>query len=189
MDEGLGTTVTDSIGESHGTLKGGASWTADSILGTAISFRNIGDYTILNSVDQNLSKEKFSISMWFKRTANSTYRSPQLVGNIMLSLGGPNNSSMQIGLGTSNLEVYMNTLISSGNVQLGRGIEDNVWNHMLLSYDSESEDGYELKFYLNGHLKGESGDFGSSLSISRMMYGTLVSARQLIQMQEGLSAN
>ena len=84
----------------------------------------------------------------------------------MLSLGGPNNSSMQIGLGTSNLEVYMNTLISSGNVQLGRGIEDNVWNHMLLSYDSESEDGYELKFYLNGHLKGESGDFGSSLSIS-----------------------
>ena len=53
----------------------------------------------------------------------------------MLSLSGIDGTAIQIGSGTSNLEVYMNTLISSGNVQLGRGIEDNIWNHLLLSYD------------------------------------------------------
>ena len=36
---------------------------------------------------------------------------------------------------------------------------------LLLSYDANSPDGYELKFYLNGQLEGESGDFGSSLVI------------------------
>ena len=48
---------------------------------------------------------------------------------------------------------------------MGRGIEEGVWNHLLLSYDANSQDGYELKFYLNGELEGESGDFGSSLVI------------------------
>ena len=167
LDEGLGSSVSDSIGDSHGSIVGGTSWTADSILGTAASFRNIGDYVQLGSVDQNLSNEKFSVSLWFKRTANSSYRSPQLVGNIMLSLSGTDGTSIQIGSGTSNLEVYMNTLISAGNVQLGRGIEDNIWNHMLLTYDSEVQDGYELKFYLNGELQGESGDFGSSLVLPK----------------------
>ena len=80
----------------------------------------------------------------------------------MLSLSGTDGTSIQIGSGTSNLEVYMNTLISAGNVQLGRGIRI-IWNHILLTYDSEVQDGYELKFYLNGELQGESGDFGSSL--------------------------
>ena len=166
LDEGLGNAVSDSVGESHGSMVGGTSWTADSILGTAASFRNVGDYIQLNGVDHNLSTEKFSVSLWFKRLGNSSYRSPQLVGNIMLSLSGIDGTAIQIGSGTSNLEVYMNTLISSGNVQLGRGIEDNIWNHLLLSYDSDASDGYELKFYLNGELKGESGDFGSSLVLS-----------------------
>ena len=50
--------VSDSIGESHGSMVGGTSWTADSILGTA-SFRNIvGDYIQLGSVDHNLSTRK-----------------------------------------------------------------------------------------------------------------------------------
>ena len=83
----------------------------------------------------------------------------------MLSLGGTNGEAIQIGTGTSNLEVYMNTLISAGNVQMGRGIQEGIWNHLLLSYDANSLDGYELKFYLNGQLEGESGDFGSSLVI------------------------
>jgi hypothetical protein len=48
---------------------------------------------------------------------------------------------------------------------MGRGIEEGIWNHLLLSYDANSPDGYELKFYLNGQLEGESGDFGSSLVI------------------------
>ena len=165
LDESLGSLVSDSVGTSHGVLVGDTSWTADSIFGSAVSFRNIGDHIALGTSDANLSREKFSLSLWFKRLANSTYRSPQLVGNVMLSLGGVDGHSIQIGSGTSNLEVYMNTLISSGNVQMGRGIEDGKWNHMLLSYDSESGDGYELKFYLNGELEGESGDFGSSLVI------------------------
>ena len=165
LDESIGKSVNDSMGSSDGTMQGGASWTADSIFGTAVSFRNEGDYISLGSPDANLSKEQFTVSLWYKRVANSTYRSPELIGNIMLSLGGTNGEAVQIGTGTSNLEVYMNTLISSGNVQMGRGIEEDVWNHLLLSYDANSPDGYELKFYLNGQLEGESGDFGSSLVI------------------------
>ena len=165
LDESLGKSVSDSVGASHGSLIGDTTWTADSIFGTAASFRNIGDHIALGNSDSNLSREQFSVSLWFKRLANSTYRSPQLIGNVMLSLGGSDGQAIQIGTGTSNLEVYMNSLIASGNVQMGRGIEDGKWNHLLLSYDSGSYDGYELKFYLNGKLEGESGDFGSSLVI------------------------
>ena len=165
LDESIGKSVSDSMGTSDGTIQGATSWTADSIFGTAVSFRNEGDFISLGSPDTNLSKEEFTVSLWFKRVANSSFRSPELIGNIMLSLGGTNGESIQIGTGTSNLEVYMNTLIASGNVQMGRGIEEGRWNHLLLSYDANSPDGYELKFYLNGQLQGESGDFGSSLVI------------------------
>ena len=43
-------------------MVGGTSWT-DSILGTAASFRNVGDYIQPNGVDHNLSTEKFSVSL------------------------------------------------------------------------------------------------------------------------------
>jgi hypothetical protein len=113
LDESIGKSISDSMGSSDGTIQGGASWTADSIFGTAVSFRNEGDYISLGSPDANLSDEQFTVSLWFKRVSNSTYRSPELIGNIMLSLGGSNGEAIQIGTGTSNLEVYMNTLISS----------------------------------------------------------------------------
>ena len=62
LDEGLGTEVSDSSGSSDGYLYGDATWSADSILGTGISFGMEGDYVALGSVDQNLSKQQFSVS-------------------------------------------------------------------------------------------------------------------------------
>ena len=93
----------------------------------------------------------------------------------MFSLGGTGGSAIQVGSGSSNLEVYMNSLIKSGNVQLGFSLTNHDWNHILLTYDAFSKDGYELKYYLNGQFEGESGDFGSSLVIpeeSKWILGT-----------------
>ena len=67
LDESLGSLVSDSVGTSHGVLVGDTSWTADSIFGSAVVFRNIGDHIALGTSDANLSREKFSLSLWFKR--------------------------------------------------------------------------------------------------------------------------
>ncbi|MEL0005585.1 MAG: LamG-like jellyroll fold domain-containing protein, partial [Opitutales bacterium] len=58
LDESIGKSVSDSMGTSDGTIQGGASWTADSIYGTAVSFRNEGDFISLGLPDANLSKEE-----------------------------------------------------------------------------------------------------------------------------------
>ena len=76
LDESFGKSVSDSMGSSDGTIQGGTSWTADSIFGTAVSFRNEGDFISLGSPDTNLSKEEFTVSLWFKRVANSSYPIP-----------------------------------------------------------------------------------------------------------------
>ena len=52
---------------------GDATWSADSILGTGISFGTEGDYVPLGSVDQNLSKKQFSVSFWFRREVDTLY--------------------------------------------------------------------------------------------------------------------
>ena len=47
--------------------------------------------------------------------------------------------------------------------QDGGNVDDNQRYHLLLTYDADAPDGYEMKLHLNGQLVGETGDFGNSI--------------------------
>ena len=118
MDEALGNVVSDSIGTSRGMKNGGAGWTADSVAGTAVSFRNAGDYISLGSPDTSFNQDQFSFSFWMKKPLTVPFAQLNLLEMSCFHLAelGVRNSSR---IGSSNLEVHMNSLIKSGNVQLG----------------------------------------------------------------------
>ena len=88
---------------------------------------------------------------------------PELVGNVLLSLGSISSSTFQLGFGGQAIEIFMDSDIFSGTSRIPFSLEFNQWYHLGVVYNTNFQDGYELKLYLNGSLIGESGDFGGEV--------------------------
>ena len=163
MDESKGSTIEDSIQSTSGTLEGNTHWSADAMNHTGLSFASKGDHAKLGANAEGFDFNQFSVSLWYKADADTIYRTPELVGNVLLSLGSVSSSSLQIGFSGSTFEVYMNSEIFSGTSRIPFTHTENKWNHLALTYDAGSIDGYELKLFVNSNLIGESGDFGGEM--------------------------
>ena len=83
----------------------------------------------------------------------------------MLSLGDENGSTIQIGTKGKAIELYMATAVRSQRVSLGSGVTTGKWHHILVSYDENATDDYELSVYLDGVLSGYTSELGGSLQV------------------------
>ena len=72
---------------------------------------------------------------------------------MMLSLGDENSSTLQVGTKGNAVDVFMATAVRSQRISLGSGINTGDWHHLLLSYDENASDDYELKVYLDGQFQ------------------------------------
>ena len=59
----------------------------------------------------------------------------------------------------------MATAVRSQRVSLGSGVSTGKWHHLLVAYDENASDDYELKIYLDGELSGFSAELGGSLQV------------------------
>ena len=69
LDEGTGTTTTDSVGSGTGTLQSGADWTTGRN-GAAVSMDGIDDYISLPPVD--VTGSAMTLSAWVKNSSFAT---------------------------------------------------------------------------------------------------------------------
>ena len=59
----------------------------------------------------------------------------------------------------------MATAVRSQRVSLGSGVTTGKWHHLLVSYDENASDDYELSVYLDGVLSGYTSELGGSLQV------------------------
>ena len=180
FNEGLGDMATDSIGDNHGSLIGGAGWAADAIEGTSVEFEKPSQMIDLGSVSLSpFNPGLFQLSFWFKRKNEAFTWSTEQISNVMLSMGDENSSTLQIGTNGQTVEVFMDTAVRSQRISIGSGVTKNQWHHLMVSYDENATDGYELKVYLDGQLSGYSSDLGGILQVKASDYWLLGAASKI----------
>ncbi|MHA2181132.1 MAG: hypothetical protein ACXAAH_06895 [Promethearchaeota archaeon] len=172
LDEGLGSTTTDSINGYIGTLNNNPQWssssftsfTGDSVFfnltggtGSEIDCGDIGDDIFLSGT--NTVDKAGSISFWFKINTTQTHTDPQydLIGQ------WNNTSSENMFLITYNtVSDYFSITLENGdsgqnNARIGRRTADNSltssndgkWQYLTFTY-SGNEASSGLNIYLNG---------------------------------------
>ena len=180
FNEGLGDMATDSIGDNHGSLIGGAGWAADAIEGTSVEFEKPSQMIDMGSVSLSpFNPGLFQLSFWFKRKNEAFTWSTEQISNVMVSMGDENSSTLQIGTNGQTVEVFMDTAVRSQRISIGSGVAKNQWHHLMVSYDENATDGYELKVYLDGQLSGYSSDLGGILQVKASDYWLLGAASKI----------
>jgi hypothetical protein len=108
----------------------------------------------------------FTISLWFKRTANNGGGAKDTnhgVNNVLIGQASrASNDNLEIGTDGTEIEVYLDTytgLDTTKRVQAD--IQNNVWYNLVVSYDAGT-----AKVYLDGVKKATWTGFGTRLDSS-----------------------
>jgi len=155
LDEGSGTTVYDTSGNSnHGTIYG-AAW-IDGIRGKALNFDGVDDYVEIPHSD-SLNLNELTVVAWF----NSTYQGAWF--RAIVTKYGYTTIAQSWGLGwmnTNQLGFYIrdaNNVKDTASATTGEGLDGN-W-HFLAGVASSTE----VQFWMDGELKSSvsrtAGDF------------------------------
>ena len=142
-----GSLANDRIGTLNGTIVG-ASVVSDPTKGRVLQFDGNDDYVNLGDVDKMDEIDRFTISLWFKRTSdNSVQPSNHGIDNVLIAQSSAgSNDNFEIGTQGSEIEIYLDTgsAATDQTVRIEAGITNGVWYHLALVYGSE------MVVYLNG---------------------------------------
>jgi hypothetical protein len=144
-DSGL--TALDQVGIINGVING-ASTTLDASKGNVLSFDGDNDYVNLGDVEEMDQADRFTISLWFKRSADSsTEATANGIDNVLIAQASDSsNDNLEIGTQGSEIEIYVDsgTASTDQTVRVEAGITNDVWYHLALVYGSE------MSVYLDG---------------------------------------
>lgn len=149
LNDGTGTTATDSIGSNHGTLTNGPTWSGDvpqwhrQIIQSshAAVFDGVNDYVVAVN---NSARNTTSVSFWFKLSTAGT-----LVG--VFSYGNSSNDGTPYWLIQNDLASsgYLRTYTyGSGYVNITNSLTLGVWHHYY-----ETRVGGTGRAYIDGQLR------------------------------------
>lgn len=155
MNEGSGSWANDSSGFNNNGSITGATWTTDSVNGSALSFDGSGDYvTILHSSSLNMSS--FTQSHWIKPN-NTGEWTPLNKLNTMYYYCNGVQCSFVLYYSASN---YIQTPYFT--------LPTNTWSYVTVSYD-----GSTITVYLNNILLSTTADVqGVYLTTNNLLIGT-----------------
>ncbi|WP_373231214.1 LamG-like jellyroll fold domain-containing protein [Cohnella sp.] len=157
MNEGSGTTVTDSAGSSNGTLNGGASWTAGKS-GQGVSLDGTDDYISFPALVQGYTD--FTISTWVKLDALHTW-------DRIFDFGSGTNAYMLL-TPKSGSNTLRFTITNSGGggeqfVESAKSIPTGAWMHLAVVLS-----GSTAILYVNGEEVAR-----NTISLTPARLGTL----------------
>jgi len=163
MDEGSGTTASDSSGNGNdGTLMGDASWagSANAMFGDALSFDGDGDYVQLPASDTILNTDTFTIEAWFKTSLNHpAYGGAE--GRIV-NLHRMGTASTAVSLYVEHDKIALLYYTGTGHVYVKHTVNyhDGEWHHIAVTHDATT---YRL-YYDGEEVASQAdafGDFGT----------------------------
>ena len=142
MDEGVGTSITDSSGNNNvGTLIN-VGWISGKF-GIGTSFNGSNTYTTLPTIIG--SSTSFSVTGWIKLNADQTSRT-------IFSNQTTNNNSWVIGISDSTTNI-LKFYLGNTHLYATTPLISNTWNHFSVTYNNGSP-----KIYINGRLDNSSTD-------------------------------
>ena len=165
-----GTIAPDAMGRYDGSVSG-ATLTSGNLgrFGEALSFDGDNDYVLPGVISEISGPESFTISLWFQRSNDNTlHATNHAINNVLIAQSSSiANDNLEIGSASDSVEIYLDTAELGGNISpivQQAGIQNNVWHHLVVSYDSDATD--ELKIYVDGTLAGQHDQFGGLVSNS-----------------------
>ncbi|MHA2244899.1 MAG: LamG-like jellyroll fold domain-containing protein [Candidatus Hodarchaeales archaeon] len=167
FNEGSGSTAFDTSGnDNDGTLAGDAFWTNDGKSKSAIDFDGADDYVTLGDLDAFDAPGYFTVSLWFNRDSDIGNATNHDVENVLLAQSsGGSNDNLEIGTDGSNIDIYIDSDDGKDGIfSPDAGIQDDVWYHLVLTYDKDVTN--EAKLYLDGALINEWPDWTGILDSS-----------------------
>ncbi len=151
LDEGSGTTASDSSGNGyHGTLVNGPSW-VDGRFEKALSFDGVDDYVDGGQVLDFERTDPFSVSVWFKKSQSGHFDG--LVSR--MDATGPNYRGWLLSIPGDDIVRFQlrSTETSAMQVSTTQTVPVGVWTHITVTYDGSSlASGVEI--YINGVKQG-----------------------------------
>ncbi|MBN2269174.1 MAG: lamin tail domain-containing protein [Sedimentisphaerales bacterium] len=144
LDDGSGTTATDSVGDSDGILHGNAAWTFGRING-AISFDGAGDYVSFSSL-ATLAGDNLTVQAWVRMNDSASfYVNPIVMQHTLLSEG----YRLQVFEDRPTFSIMAVPRGITIRVESPDTITRNQWHHI-----AGTNNGSELKIYVDGEFKG-----------------------------------
>jgi hypothetical protein len=143
LDDGSGSSATDSIGRSSGILTNNPTWTTGK-LGGALALNGSNQFVSVsnNSFDLNIGAGDFSISLWMQRSDSA-------VTNKRLIYKGA-SSDNEIGYALSGSNTALGMSICNGVTRISTWCTIptlNQWHHMVFTVDRASG---KIISYVNG---------------------------------------
>ncbi|MHC4695007.1 MAG: LamG-like jellyroll fold domain-containing protein, partial [Planctomycetota bacterium] len=150
FDEGSGNTATDNAGTNNGALIGPPTWTTGRVDG-ALSFDGAGDYVVASSVAP-LAGDIFSVQAWIRTDATAGAYNPFLMQNRF-----SNTNGFYFYISNDKPDVYIFDNSGHANAGSTETLNDDQWYHV-----AATNDGSELKLYVDGRLKATDSSTGLS---------------------------
>lgn len=137
-----------------GLAYGNAAWIFDEgHRGGSYYFDGNNDYIDFGDVNNLDNPSTFSVSLWFKRVVDNSgtaLDTNHLVNNVLIAQSSKTtNDNFELGSEGGNIELYVDTA-GTDNYNYYAGILNNVWHHVVVTYDEF--DTNELKLYVDGNF-------------------------------------
>ncbi|MFD4785656.1 LamG-like jellyroll fold domain-containing protein [Streptomyces sp. NPDC058459] len=173
LNEGTGTTATDSVGARTATLAGSAGWSSLARLGTSLQTNGTSSYAATGSAVLDTTKS-FTISAWARLTGTAH-------NAVAVSQAGVNGSAFAIYYSTSYDAWVFNrytTDVTAPAIVRSTGTttpEVGVWTHLMGVYDAQEQ---TIQLFVNGLAQGDPVSFTTpwrgtgGLQIARGQYGS-----------------
>ena len=139
FNEGSGTAVLDSSGNSNTGVISGASWINQGRFGKALSFDGVNDWVTINDAPSLDLTTGMTLEAWIYPTTSSGVRDVLIKEGASVDIY---NLYARNGRGRSESNIYIG---GSNRTAEGAALKANVWTHLAGTYD-----GSMLRLYING---------------------------------------